>query len=178
MKTTFAMTPHATSQLGEGENPFSSTYAEIIQRASCRSPAAIWITCCNTVHQSTTARTPPTAGWMISVQSLRFPNTMEWWQSQSCQDVQSLVRLHLLTNMVWLIGAILQSIVFSGTTIDGEPNLQINMQGTEEPATATHPVNWRIIAGLPVSSGDNSGVMSVKWCSCEEGRPPPVILDV
>ena len=72
----------------------------------------------------------------------------------------------------------LQRIAFSGTTVGGLSNIHINMQDIEEPANATHPVNWRIIDGQPVTSGDNSGVMTVKWCSCEEGRPPPVILDV
>ena len=70
----------------------------------------------------------------------------------------------------------LQSIALSGATVGGLSNMHINMQDIEEPANATHPVNWRIIAGQPVISGTNTGVMTVKGCSCKESRHPPSLL--
>ena len=59
---------------------------------------------------------------------------------------------------------------FPGTTT-GEPkspDIKFDMEDTEpEPATATHPMNWRIIKDhFP----DTTGVMTVSFCWCKETR--------
>ena len=44
------------------------------------------------------------------------------------------------------------------------PDIVINMEATNEPATATKPVNWREIQE---ESPETTGVMDVLFCSCK-----------
>ena len=44
------------------------------------------------------------------------------------------------------------------------PDIMINMKATNEPATATKPVNWRVIKE---EFPETSGVMHVLNCGCK-----------
>ena len=53
---------------------------------------------------------------------------------------------------------------------DTPPDVVFSMKDTEpEPATATNPINWRLIEDHPLATSD---VMSVSVCTCKESGDP------
>ena len=56
-------------------------------------------------------------------------------------------------------------LIYSGTTTgDMEmPDIKINMKDTNEPATATNPMNWRVIQE---QFPNTNGTMDVLLCRC------------